>query len=265
MKKLLVFLFFVVVLTADSIEIVSWNLLHLSSKTLHKKDSQFIRQYLRKHDLIVVEEVLDKKALSSLTTKKVLYSRRSGRKRYKEYIAFIVGGDFSKERLRVFNYYDTHDTFERDPAMHAIGNKFGIVGVHLIYGKRKNGRLELTKREIRGLANILKYFSKKSRVPENRIIVAGDFNLPASTIRKIVKQKVLIEEGTTVSTSKKRIAAHDYDHFVVPRNMKARAFVDYEVLQGDLSVKHRKWFRKYVSDHYPIILTFSICPAISTK
>ncbi len=257
MKKLLVFLFFVVVLTADSIEIVSWNLLHLSSKTLHKKDSQFIRQYLRKHDLIVVEEVLDKKALSSLTTKKVLYSRRSGRKRYKEYIAFIVGGDFSKERLRVFNYYDTHDTFERDPAMHAIGNKFGIVGVHLIYGKRKNGRLELTKREIRGLANILKYFSKKSRVPENRIIVAGDFNLPASTIQRIIGsgQKVLIEEGTTVSTSRKRIAAHDYDHFIIPGSLLVeRAFVDYGVFGNDKSVEKRKWFRKHVSDHYPIIL-----------
>ena len=175
-------------------------------------------------------------------------------------IAFAVGKNLAKEPLKVFNYYDSHDIFERDPAMLAVGNRFGIVGVHLLYGKRKNGNVELTKREIRGLANMLKYFSKKSGIPENQIVVAGDFNLPASTIQNIVghEQKVLIEEGTTVSTSKKRIAAHDYDHFVISKNMKAKAFVDYEVLGGNRSVKHRKWFRKKVSDHYPIVGAFTI-------
>lgn len=241
------------------ITIASWNLLHLSAKTLQKKDSQFIAQYLRKYDLFVIEEVMDKKALNALTTKKVLYSRRTGRGRYKEYIAFVVSGNLLKERLRVFNYYDSHDTFERDPAMLAVGDRFGVVGVHLLYGKRKHGNVELTKREIRGLANMRKYFSKKSGIPENRIVVAGDFNLPASTIQNIVshEQKVLIEEGTTVSTSKKRIAAHDYDHFVIPHDMRIKkAFVDYEVLGDDRSVKHRTWFRKKVSDHYPIIGVF---------
>ena len=241
---------------AGGLTIKSWNLLHLSQKTLLKKDAPFISDYLSRNDfdVLVVEEVVDKKALSILTNKKVLYSRRTGRGRYKEYIAFVVGEGLEKESLKVFNYYDTHDTFERDPAMLAIGNRFGVVGVHLLYGKRKHGNVELTEREIRGLANMLRYFSRKSGIPENRIVVAGDFNLPASTIQGIVGsgQKVLIEEGTTVSTSKKRIAAHDYDHFVIPGSLRVeRAFVDYGVL-GDKSVEKRKWFRRHVSDHYPI-------------
>ena len=262
MIRLLFLLFFTVFLSAEGLTIKSWNLLHLSKKTVKKKDSQFISKYFAQndYDVFVVEEVLDKKALGFLTTKKVLHSKRSGRGRYKEYIAFVVSEKYRKSDLRVFDYYDTHDTFERDPAMLSINGKFGVVGVHLYHGKRKNGNVELTKREIRALANMLKYFSRKSGVPEDRIIIAGDFNLGAGKIRRIIgsNQRVLIEEGTTISTSKRRIAAHDYDHFVVHSSLQGKAFVDYEVLNGDLSVKHRKWFRRYVSDHYPIIFETGI-------
>jgi endonuclease/exonuclease/phosphatase family metal-dependent hydrolase len=123
----------------------------------------------------------------------------------------------------------------------------------------ENGNVELTKREIRALANMLCYFSKKSGIPEKRIVIAGDFNLPAYIIRKIVpvEQKVLIEEGTTVSTSKRKLAAHDYDHFIISKEFVVRAFVDYEVLGSDKSVKKRKWFRKKISDHYPIVGSIS--------
>jgi hypothetical protein len=258
LKKFFLFFLFSVFLTAGDFTIKSWNLLHLSQKTLQKKDTQFISKYFGKnnYDVFVIEEVLDKKALGFLTTKKVLYSRRSGRGRYKEYIAFIVSDKYRECDLRIFTYYDTHDTFERDPAMLAIGKSWGVVGAHLYHGKRKNGNVELTKREIRALANMLKYFSKKSGIPKKRIIIAGDFNLPAYIIRKIIHktQEVLIEEGTTVSTSKRKLAAHDYDHFIIPKELAGKAFVDYEVLGSDKSVKKRKWFRKKVSDHYPIVL-----------
>ena len=258
MRSLFLVALFAVSLTAGTLEVVSWNLLHLSKKTLLKKDTQFIAQYLQKHDLVVVEEVLSKKALSALTTKKVLYSRRTGRKRYKEYIGFVVGGQLSKERLRVFDYDDTDDIFERDPAMLAIGDRFGIVGLHLLYGKRRRGNFEGTFKEVKNIDRMIKYFSDLSKIPENRIVVAGDFNLRSFTIqRALTAQKVLIEEGTTVSTSRRRLAAHDYDHFVIPRNLKARAFVDYGVLGSDRSVEHKKWFRRYVSDHYPIIGVFA--------
>jgi endonuclease/exonuclease/phosphatase family metal-dependent hydrolase len=265
LKSILLSLFLLLnVFAADTIVVKSWNLLHLSQKTLQKKDTQFISKYFRKndYDVFVVEEVLDNKALSKLTTKKVLYSRRSGRGRYKEYIAFVVSDKYRESDLRVFTYYDTHDTFERDPAMLAVGKSWGVVGVHLYHGKRKNGNVELTKREIRALANMLRYFSKKSGIPEKRIIIAGDFNLPTYKIRKIipVEQEVLIEEGTTVSTSKRKLAAHDYDHFIISKGFGGEAFVDYEVLGFDKSVKRRKWFRKRVSDHYPIVLNFSTLP-----
>lgn len=174
-------------------------------------------------------------------------------------MAFIVSDKYKK--LRVFNYYDSHDSFERDPSMLAIAKRFGVIGVHLYYGKRKNGSTVLTQKEIRALSNMLKYFSKKSGIPEDRIVIAGDFNLPGSTIQSIIpkEQVVLIEEGTTVSTSKKRIAAHDYDHFIVHKNVRVKqASVDYSVLGGDYSVKHRKWFRKKVSDHYPIVSSLDI-------
>jgi hypothetical protein len=139
LKKFFLFFLFAVFLTAGDFTIKSWNLLHLSLKTLQKKDIQFISKYFRKNDynVFVVEEVLDNKALSYLTTKKVLYSKRSGRGRYKEYIAFVVSDKCRESDLSVFNYYDTHDTFERDPAMLAIGKSWGVVGVHLLYGKRK--------------------------------------------------------------------------------------------------------------------------------
>ena len=198
------------------------------------------------------------KALSCLTDEKVLYSKRSGRGRYKEYIAFIVSNRYKNSK--VIDYYDSHDTFERDPAMVVIGD-IGVVGVHLIYGRKKARYGGLTKREVRALKNMIKYFSKKSGLPESRIIIAGDFNLPAYKIRRIVSndQRILIEEGTTVSTSRKRIAAHDYDHFMVGKKVEVkRAFVDYGVLGEDRSVKRKKRFRRYVSDHYPIVGSYGL-------
>jgi len=256
MKIIFIILLLISNLLANDITIKSWNLLHLSVKNLHKKkDQAFISKYLSKSfDVFVVEEVLDKEALSYLTKKRILYSKKSGRKSYKEYIAFIVADKYKD--LKVYNYYDKHDTFERNPAMLAVGKKFGVVGVHLVYGRKKANGDGLTRREVRGLANLVKYFSKKSGIPENRIIVAGDFNLKASKIRSIVSNdiKVLIDQKTTVSTSKKRIAASNYDHFLVHKSVRSKAFVDYSVLNGDKSVKHRKWFRKHVSDHYPIVL-----------
>lgn len=266
MKSILLSIFLLLnVFAADTITIKSWNLLHLSAKNLHtKKDKAFIQKYLSKndYDVFAIEEVLDKKTLSELTNLRVLYSKKSGRKSYKEFIAFIVADKYRDSQLKVYNYYDSHDTFERDPAMLAMDHKFGVVGVHLVYGRKKAYGNGLTKKEIQGLTNLTKYFSKKSGISEDNIVIAGDFNLCASKIKEVIpsNQRVLIKKATTVSTSKKRIAANNYDHFIVHKNVKVEeAFVDYTVLNGDKSIKHRKWFRKHVSDHYPIIekLTFN--------
>ena len=239
---------------AGSFTVKSWNLLHLSDKKLYKKDKTFISKYLSQDDfdVFVVQEVLDKKVLNLLTDKQVLYSKKSGRKRYKEYIAFIVPKKY--KNVKVIDYYDSHDSFERDPAMVVIGN-IGVVGVHLIYGRKKARYGGLTKKEVRALKNMVKYFSKKSGLPENRIIIAGDFNLPTYKIRRVIpkEQKVLIDKGTTVSTSKKKLAAHDYDHFLIQKSISGKAFVDYKVLGKDKSAENRKRFRKRISDHYPII------------
>jgi endonuclease/exonuclease/phosphatase family metal-dependent hydrolase len=251
--RLIFLLFLSVALAADIISVSSWNVLRLSSHTIHKKDKSVFRNYFKKdYDVFVLTEVLNKEPLYSLTDKRVLFSKKTGTTTYKEFIAFVVSKKYKD--LKVLNYYDSHNSFERDPAMLVVNNSFGVVGVHLVYGRRKSSSGGLTKKEIKALKNLVTYFSHKSGLPEDRIFIAGDFNLKPSLIEPILPPglKLLIKDPTTVSTSKKRLGKNSYDHFIVSKNIQVLSSnVLYSILKNK-SKSERVLFRKVVSDHYPI-------------
>lgn len=257
---------------AETISVKSWNMMRLSSNSYFTRNTVALTEYINEdgYDIVTLQEVMDTQVLSKLTDKKVLISKKLGRRNYTEHIAFIIGDKYSKADVELIEYYDTHDSFERDPVMLMIDKKIGIISVHLIYGRKSSIKYtktpdEFTKRELRALQNMIKYFSKKTGLDEKNIIIAGDFNLDARSIQKIMNQSgskkdVHIHKDTTLSTKQSYVGTNPYDHFVVSKKTPSKIYVDYKILNtyfGNKSQKSRIGFLSTFSDHYPIVGTFT--------
>jgi len=258
--------FLLLPLLGETFTLKSWNVKRLSLNSLKKRDLAF-REYINEpFDITTLQEIMDYDVVSKITDKKIILSKKLGRGKYKEHIAFIVGNKYRDSSLKLYQYYDSHDSFERDPVMLLIDKKIGIVSVHLIYGRKSSLKYThsgktFSKREARALSNVFKYFSKKAKIPEKNIVIVGDFNLSYSDLQNIFHDKynVYIQKPTTVSTSFNRIGKSSYDHLCY-KNTFVKGMVDYDVLEytGGRSIQSRKTFRKTMSDHYPIIFKISI-------
>jgi len=253
---------------AENFSIKSWNVKKLSMNTLGKKQNPDFKNYINEeYDIVTLQELLDKDVMSKLSNRRYFVSKKLGKK-YFEYVGFIVSDKYKNSDIKLIQYYDKKNSYYRDPVMLSIDNKIGVVSVHLLYGRKASRNAtgkydELTKREVRALSNMVKYFSKKSGIPESKIVIAGDFNLKPKKLKKIIPNKnILITKKTTVTRSKNKIALNSYDHFIVDKGVESHSsYVDYSVLdkyfEGRGVESRKKMFKKF-SDHYPIILKIDL-------
>lgn len=265
--SLFVILFSSFSLFANELDVMSWNVKRLSTSTIKNKDTNILTSIINddKYEIVCLQEILDKNVLKELTNKTVIISEKLGRKGYKEHIAFVLSDKFKDSDIKLFSYYDTHDAFEREPIMLLIDNEIAIVSLHLIYSREASKKItgderEFTKREVRGLKNMFKYFSHKANIDESKIIVVGDFNLRKEILEEILNDKyVFIDEPTTLTQKVNKIGLNSFDHFIVSKENKLiNISVKYDVIEkylGNMSSKNRKYFKDNVSDHYPIEAT----------
>ena len=147
-------------------------------------------------------------------------------------------------------------------------NPFVLINIHLPFATRhvdsSFGESNYT-RDINVLWNIYEYELSK----ENLTLIAGDFNLPNSSLKLFSdhfnEDEYLLKEPTTISV-KYKIFNQTYDHFILDKKYQTKIQKEpfrAAKIQGDLlllgSEKMQeftiKGYKNLISDHVPIIIS----------
>jgi endonuclease/exonuclease/phosphatase family metal-dependent hydrolase len=279
-KKNLLIIFFIIIFNVtftntekkESYIIASFNTLHLGWKG---KDYKELAEIISLFDLVGLQEVMSKDGLKKLdseleklTNEKWYWhiSKYSvGRsKRYREYYAYIWREKKVKFKRSMGFFKEKNDEFIREPygAIFQIKDlEFGFVLNHFIYGEKKKDR----QLEALYLDEVYNYFNKFTK----KILIAGDFNLPAydESFKDMIKNKIFYAiDPTNKTTIGKYGLASSYDNFFIPYD----TFDEYSGRNGVYDfTKDKKYDKKYgkekykvlretVSDHLPVFIELDI-------
>lgn len=275
--KLLIISFFLIIITSfgDTYVVASFNSLHLGWKG---KNYSELAEVVSLFDLVGLQEVMKKNGLKKLTKELELQTGEKWRwhiskysvgrsQRYREYYAYI----WKEEKIKLVKangyYPDKNDDFIREPygATFKMGElEFIYVLNHSIYGDKKSER----QLEALQLAKVYDYFKEKN----SKVLIAGDFNLPAydDAFKQLFAHSdeifYAIDPGKNKTTIGKYKLANSYDNiFYSFKNFKEytgrNGVYDFTVNQEyEEKYKEEKYkiLRKTVSDHLPVYIEIEI-------
>ncbi|TDT71818.1 hypothetical protein EV215_0506 [Hypnocyclicus thermotrophus] len=276
-KNFIVILFIVIVNltftnTKENYVIASFNTLHLGWKGKNYKE---LSEIVSLFDLVGLEEVMSKDGLKKLDSELEKLTNEKwhwhiskysvGRsKKYREYYAYIWREKKVKFKRSMGFFKEKNDEFIREPygAIFQIKNlEFGFVLNHFIYGDKKRDR----QLEAVYLDEVYDYFTKYTK----KILVAGDFNLPAYDIsfKDMIRNKIFYAiDPSNKTTIGKYGLASSYDNFFLSYEI----FSEYSGRNGVYDfTKDKKYdkqygkekykiLRKTISDHLPVFIELNI-------
>lgn len=264
MKKIFIFIFFSIYLSATPILVGSFNVLRLGDV---EKDYTSLAKIVSKFDIVALEEVMNEKGLVTLRNELenlskekwgYLISEKSvGSKEYKEYYAFIYKKS-SINKIESLGFYKGgySKEFIREPfGVKVLSNKFDfvIISSHSIYGNSKQERRE----EATRYHKVYKYFKDKSK--EEDIILLGDFNLEANDnafdyFKNIYKVKEILNPELNKTTLSEKGLANSYDNMFFNRKHLKEFTGRFGVY--NFTKSNNILIRKYISDHLLIFAEF---------
>ncbi|MGL5124937.1 MAG: endonuclease/exonuclease/phosphatase family protein [Fusobacteriaceae bacterium] len=229
-----------------------------------EKDYLKMSKAIEKFDIVGLVEVMDKKGVEELadtlygiTGEKWEYHISPypvGHSSYKEYYGYIYKKN-SVEFLGQKGYYpDVDKKFTRPPygAEFKIDNfVFTLVLAHSIFGKQESQR----RAEAFNYHRVYDYF--KSLDDDGKIILGGDFNLPAvdEGFEKLLNHKdniVYAVDYRIKTTIGAKGFANSYDNIFISKKLipefKGKSGA-YDFTGGDY-----KYSREKVSDHIPVFI-----------
>jgi len=229
-----------------NINIVSWNLKNLSSKS-QDRDWNTIKKFITLkagYDVIALQEIMDKEALERIKGPfKAIISKPKGKRGKKEYYGFLINR-LTVKKAKLINFRQ-YSKFRVPPSVLLVNNKVAIINVHIVFGG--NNLVSKIKRikEVKYLNSIIKELKKRYKNVKN-IIIVGDFNLESEDILSAgLPLRIYIHDKTTISV--KNRLKNSYDHFL------SSTILGITKVEDDI-LKNRKieYFNKKVSDHLPI-------------
>lgn len=272
---ILTFFLFVVSIFGESYVIASFNTLHLGWKG---KNYTELAEVISLFDLVGLQEVMKKDGLKKLAKE---LENQTGEKwrwhiskysagrsqRYREYYAYIWKEESIKLTKANGYYPDIDDDFIREPygATFKIDDfEFIYVLNHLIYGDRKSDR----QAEALHLAEVYNYFKQFG----SKILIAGDFNLPAydDSFKPLFSHEdeifYALEPSKNKTTIGKTKLANSYDNFFYSfKNFKEYSgrngvydFTENEEYDEKFKDEKFKILRKTVSDHLPVFMEIEV-------
>ncbi len=266
LKKFFIYLMLAVSIYSNQVEktayIATFNVLRLGK---NQKDYKRLAKAIAPFDIVGLVEVMDRKGLHRLLSELQKFDKTKweyvispypvGTEEYKEYYAYI----FKKDRVKHLKdegfYPEKKNEFIREPygATFKIDNfDFTFVLIHSIYGKSIAQR----EAEARKIIEVYNYFQNLSE-EENDILIAGDFNLSATSpaFSNLLKHKDQIiyavdpKIKTTIGT---KGPANSYDNIFLSK-LYTQEFTGesgaLDITEGDF-IKTRK----EVSDHIPVFI-----------
>lgn len=247
----------------------SWNIRHLGWN--NDKAYSVVAATLSEFDLAAVQEVMEPGAVEQLEllleemtgeSWSHLVSHELGRGRYREHYAFLWRDSEVRYVDGAVVYLDRRDVFLREPFSARFedlgtGNTLAVGTVHIVFGDAVADRVG----EIEALADYWLWLSEVYPEERDRLLLAGDFNLPpdhsAWDSLKELALPVILQGGTTLSPIEGRYASL-YDNIWIPKSsaldiqgkgiMKLPGYI--ETVTG-LTWSHKK-LRDQVSDHVPV-------------
>lgn len=266
-KFLLLFLLSTTLIFAKDFYISSFNTLRLGKA---QKDYKLIGEVVENFDLVGLLEVMDEEGVLKLL--KQLNKKNSsnweylispypvGKTSYKEYFAFIWKNKDIRVSKIIGYYDDKENIFSRQPfgvEFQIKDDKFTLVLVHSIFGKKESER----RREAFKMIEVYNYFKNKSS--NNKVIIAGDFNLSANdeAFEGLLQHKdgiiYTLNPMKMKTTLGKNSLANSYDNmFLAPKfldNFKGKSGIINFATKKDL-----REIKNKISDHLPIFIVLEV-------
>lgn len=276
-KLIVVFIIFNILTFGSTVNIASFNTLHLGWKSKYREEKiEGIASIISSFDLIGIQEVMKKDEVKKLTNELKAQTGIEwryhispyavGSKKYREYFAYIYRIDKVK-LLKKGKFYPEKEKkifFMREPygAKFKIGDfEFTYVLVHSIFGKKKTER----QLEAMQMIDVYEWFKKgydKNNKENNIVIIGGDFNIPSydPSFSNLLKHKDMIVDAippNRKTTIGKTGLVSKYDHIFYP----------YELMKGwytgrngvvDFTDNNYGEIKKIISDHLPVFIEINI-------
>ena len=239
-------------LAAQDIRIASYNMERLGQG---HKDYAALAQVVAGFDLVVAEEVMNRRGVTSLVRElpegwsAFMSPVGEGPKSYREHFAFFF--DRKVTTVRDLGEYPAGGELVRPPygmrfRVESSGFEFNLIACHIIYGKRESQRVA----EINKLGRVYRYFESLTGNRRDTII-AGDFNEERiqdfASLIDLGDREVVPLKGSTIGM---RGPDHGYDHMFVSEPLVARVVsADVDYWTSDF-----EWSRRNVSDHFPVFV-----------
>lgn len=266
MKKLILLFIFIFSMTypKEKIYISSFNTLRLGKV---RKDYNYIARAILPFDIVGLVEVMNKKGLQILVDELNFLDKDNrwryflapypvGTKEYKEYYGYVYKENKVKFLKSLGYFPDKKNDFIREPfaANFKIKNfDFTFVLIHSIYGKKVSQR----QLEASLLPKVYDYFQEKNG-SENDVLIAGDFNLPATDIgfENLLshKDKIIytINPLNIKTTIGKKGFANSYDNIFLSKKYTSEFKGESGAI--DITKDNFKKTRREVSDHLPVFI-----------
>lgn len=235
------------------------NGLHLGQGKTEYRDAKRdgFRRIFRDYDVVALQEVMNADEPTQLAPEgfDVTVSAPKGKSTYREHYAVLT----RRGAVRVLDaadYPDADQRFARPPFGVAIedkdGARFWLVDIHAVFGK---GGAAPRRQEVAAMAEVLAHYAARP-LPDGgtiaRIVVAGDWNLPASDQAFAeLADAAAVKVAPNIKSSLNAEGAYSspYDHFLWNGTRMA---VDFAADPRDTGGLDTALFRTTLSDHVGI-------------
>lgn len=211
-----------------------------------------LRDAFDDYDAVALQEVMDPAEAARLAPPGFTahVSPAKGRSSYREHYA-VLTRDAAMRVLATADYPDPDGAFARPPFGVAVedaqGARFWLVAIHVVFG---TGGAEPRRVEVAAMAAVVEFFAARV-LPDggtaDRVVVAGDWNLPARD-RAFAGLPAGLRAAPDVPSSlnARGEAVSPYDHYLWAENRLSVAFA---AEPRDSAGLDRLRFRRSVSDH----------------
>lgn len=267
------FLFVVLLITSASahsdVRFASWNIKHFGWD--NGKEIPVLASIISGYDLVAIQELMKPKDLRELERElekltgdswTQMASSSVGRSSYREHYGFIWRNSEVSYLDGAVVYLDNKDVFIREPYSARFldrdtSESFAVSTVHILFGDSVSERTP----EIEALSSYWEWLQEIYPSDKNRLILAGDFNLPpdheAWNSLKAFASPLITSGATTLSKTDGKYASL-YDNIWISRSSGFDVqisgifkFTDYmDILTGRFWSNDES--RSTISDHAPV-------------